>query len=71
MHSYPRMFCLYIAHFMLLMDINSATSLVAQYLRIHAPNAGVADVIPGWGTRSHVPWLKSSRATAKDSTCCN
>ena len=56
---------------MLLIDINSATSPVVQYLRIHAPNTGVAGVIPGWGTRSHMPWLKSSHATAKDSTCRN
>ena len=56
---------------MLLVDINSGTSLVVQYLRIHAPNAGVAGVIPGWGTRSHIPRVKSSHATAKDSICCN
>lgn len=53
---------------MLLIDINLATSLVVQYLRIHVPSVGVAGVIPAWGTRSHIPWLKSSRATAKDST---
>ena len=54
---------------MLLMDINSATSLVAQYLRIHAPNAGVADVIPGWGTRSHVPQLKIPHVATKTWFC--
>ena len=30
------------------------TSLVVQWLRLHAPNAGDLGLIPGQGTRSHV-----------------
>ena len=36
------------------------TSLAVQWLRLHAPNAGVPGSIPGQGTRSHMlqlrPW---------------
>ena len=31
------------------------TSLVVQWLRLHAPNAGDPGLIPGQGTRSHMP----------------
>ena len=48
------------------------TSLVVQWLRLHAPNAGGPDSIPGQGTRSHMaqlrvcmPQLKIPRATTK------
>ena len=30
------------------------TSLVVQWLRLHAPNAGGPGSIPGQGTRSHI-----------------
>ena len=40
------------------------TELVVQWLRNHAPNAGSPGLLPGQGTRSHVPRL-SSRATTK------
>ena len=30
-------------------------SLGAQWLRLHTPNAGGWGLIPGWGTRSHIP----------------
>ena len=30
------------------------TSLVVQWVRLHAPNAGGPGSIPGWGTRSHM-----------------
>ena len=36
------------------------TSLVVQWLRLQAPNAGVLGLTPGQGTRSHMPQLKSS-----------
>ena len=36
----------------------TGTSLVVQWLRLHAPNAGGPGSIPGPGTRSHVPQLK-------------
>ena len=34
------------------------TFLVAQWLRLHTPNAGGPDVIPSQGTRSHMPQLR-------------
>ena len=55
-------------------------SLVVQWLRLHAPNAGGLSSIPGQGTRSHMQATKSSHATAKilhaavkiqDSVCHN
>ena len=43
------------------------TSLVAQWLRLRAPNAGVLRLIPGQGTRSHMhAETKSSHATTKE-----
>ena len=36
------------------------TSLVVQWLRLCAPNAGGPGSIPGHGTRSHMPQLKRS-----------
>ena len=48
------------------------TSLVAQGLRLHSPNAGSLGLIPGQGTRSHLLQLRARmlrlmipRATAK------
>ena len=38
------------------------TSLVVQWLRLCAPNAGDAGSIPGQGTRSHKPQLRASQA---------
>ncbi|TEA37689.1 hypothetical protein DBR06_SOUSAS9210004, partial [Sousa chinensis] len=38
-------------------------SLVVQWLRLRAPNAGGPGSIPGQGTRSHMP--------TKDLTCCS
>ena len=35
------------------------TSLVVQWLRLHAPNAGGPGSIPGQGTRSHMPQWRS------------
>ena len=48
------------------------TSLVAQWLRPHAPNAGVLGSIPGQGTRpqGHAR-TKSSHATTREVACCN
>ena len=34
------------------------TSLVVQWLRLCAPNAGDPGSIPGWETRSHMLWLR-------------
>ena len=38
------------------------TSLVVQWLRLHAPNAGDPGLIPGQGTRSHMPQLRPGTA---------
>ena len=35
-------------------------SLVVQRLRLHAPNVGGLGSVPGQGTRSHIPQLRSS-----------
>ena len=43
------------------------TSLVAQWLRLHAPNAGGPGSIPHQGTRSHMhAAAKSLHATTKE-----
>ena len=43
------------------------TSLVVQWLRLHAPSAGGLGSIPGQGTRSHMlQATKSSHTTTKD-----
>ena len=48
------------------------TSLVAQWLRLQAPNAGGPGSIPGQGSRSHMhAATKSSRAATKEPACCN
>ena len=38
------------------------TSLVVQWLRLCAPNAGDPSLIPGQGTRSHMPQLRPGAA---------
>ena len=49
------------------------TSLMGQWLRLCAPNAGGLDSIPGQGIRSHIPQLKMLHATRKitDPERCN
>ena len=37
---------------------SGGTSLVVQWLRLHAPNAGGLGSIPGQGTRSYMPQLR-------------
>ncbi|TEA40338.1 hypothetical protein DBR06_SOUSAS40510008, partial [Sousa chinensis] len=51
-------------------------SLVVQWLRLHAPNAGGPGSIPSGGTRSHTPQLrvrmlqlKIPHAATKDPEC--
>ena len=43
----------------------TGTSLVVQWLRLQTPNAGGPGLIPGHGTRFHMPH------TTKDTPCCN
>ena len=38
--------------------IQLGASLMVQWLRFHAPNAGGLGSIPGQGTRSHMPRLR-------------
>ena len=38
----------------------SGTSLVVQWLRLRAPNAGVLGSILSWGTQSHIAATKDS-----------
>ena len=47
------------------------TSLVVQWLRLHAPNAGGPGSTPGQETRSYMLQQKSLHATTKDPTCYN
>ncbi|TEA36238.1 hypothetical protein DBR06_SOUSAS18910005, partial [Sousa chinensis] len=47
-------------------------SLVAQWLRLHAPNARGPGSTPAQGTRSHMhATTKSSHAATKEHMCCN
>ena len=48
---------------------SQGTSLVAQWLRLRAPNAGDPGSIPGQGTRSHMhAATDGSHATTKEPT---
>ena len=49
---------------------DSQTSLVALWLRFHAPNAGHLGLIPGQGTRSHKEQLSVAAAAAKSLQSC-
>ena len=50
----------------------AGTSLVAQWLRLRAPNAGGLGLIPGQGARSHMhATTKSSHAATKEPACRN
>ena len=47
------------------------TSLVAQWLRLHAPNARGLGSIPGQGPRVCMLQLKIPHISTKDPACCN
>ena len=50
----------------------SGTSLVAQWIRFQAPNAGGRGSIPGQGTRSHMhAATKGPPAATTEPTCHN
>ena len=52
--------------------IHEGLSLVAQWLRLCAPNAGGPGLIPGQGTRPHMhAATKSLHATTKECACHN
>ena len=46
------------------------TSLVVQWLKLRAPNAGGPGLIPGQGTRSHATTKDPARGN-EDPSCCN
>ena len=48
-----------------MLRLTTGTSLVVQWLRFCAPNAGVPGLIPGQGTRSHILQLKTLCAATK------
>ena len=53
-------------------NASTGTSLVAQWLRLCAPNAGGLGSIPGQGTRSHTHTsTKSLHAATKEPACHN
>ena len=55
-----------------LQEVVPGASLVAQWLRLHAPNAGGPGLIPGQGTRSHMHAVtKSLHATTKEPVKCD
>ena len=56
----------------LILKAKERTSLVVQWLRLHAPNAGGPGSIPGQRTRcrTHVT-TKNSHATTKELASCN
>ena len=56
--------------FLLSQKMASGTYLVAQWIRLHAPNAGGPGLIPGRGTGSHMLQL-SPHAATKKSACHN
>ena len=43
------------------MYVKTGTSMVAQWLRLCAPNAGGSGLIPGQGTRAQMPQLRVYR----------
>ncbi|TEA38501.1 hypothetical protein DBR06_SOUSAS110406, partial [Sousa chinensis] len=46
-------------------------SLIVQWLRLHAPNAGGPGSIPGQRTRSQMLQPRSPHAATKDPMCRN
>ena len=51
--------------------VDKDTSLLVQWLRLCAPNAGGPGSIRGQGTRSCMPQLKEATFLNKDRTCSN
>ena len=52
--------------------MKGGTSLVVQWIRLHAPNVGGLGPIPGQETKSHMhAATKISHAITKEPACCN
>ena len=47
------------------------STLVVQRLRLHPPNTGGLGLVPGQGTRSHMPQLKDPSCLKEDPACHN
>ena len=56
---------------LLLKTVQSGTSLVVQWLTLHAPKARGLGFIPAQGTRFHMLQLKSSHAKTRDPARCD
>ena len=52
-------------------NIQTGSSLLVQWLRLCAPNAGDSVSMLGQGTKIPHAATKSSRDVTKDSSCCN
>ena len=64
--------CIYSVVFQMLRTSEVGTSLAAQWLKLHAPNAGGPGLTLGRGTRSHMhAATKSSHAATKEPVSCN
>ena len=46
------------------------TAMVVQWVKLPAPNSGSPSLIPGQGTRSHMPQLKILHAAMKIKDPC-
>ena len=65
-HFFPALFKFYFFfNLQTLKNTEWGTSLVVQWWRLHAPNAGGLGLIPGQGTGSREPQLKILRAATK------
>ena len=53
------LFCLwFLCENVMFRSAGTGTSLVVQWSRLHDLNSGDLGLIPGWGTRSHMPQLR-------------
>ena len=52
----------------MVLEMSIGTSLVVQWLKLHAPSAGGLGSIPGQGTRSHMLQLRVLMPQLKDHT---
>ena len=58
-------------HFFFFSKTKTGTSLVIQWLRLQAPNAGGPSSTPHQGPRSHILQLNVCVQQQKDPACCN
>ena len=58
MQQIPRTYSFWITEHLYPLNSISGTSLVVQWLRFCAPNAGDSGLVPSRGTGSHIPHVK-------------